>query len=278
MRPSIEPAETTESGAGVRAAEHGEPLLTLTRFHISILVAAILIVAALVTASGWVLYFTLVAFFVAMGLGIVVPQLRFFGPYVCRGDPAKRLVALTFDDGPDPRSTPALLKVLREHVVEAAFFVVGKKVEAEPELANDILRDRHLLENHSYRHSYATNFYLGARLTAEVIRAQRAIERHTGTAPRFFRPPLGLSNPFTFRVAKALGLKVIGWDIRSLDTRITDPARVVRRIERGLRPGAIILLHDGNIPSERLVATVELLLARLRQLGYEVARLDRMLN
>jgi len=250
----------------------------MTRFHISALVAAILIVAALVTAKWWLLYSTLAAFFVVMGLGVAIPQLRFFGPYICRGDSVKRQVALTFDDGPDPRSTPALLKILREHEVEAAFFAIGKNVEAEPKLANDILRGGHLLENHSYQHSNATNFYPAAKLTAELIRVQQAIEKHTGTTPHFFRPPIGLSNPNTFRVAEALRLKVIGWDIRSLDTRITDPDKVVRRIERGLRPGAIILLHDGNIPVERLVATVKLLLARLREHGYELVRLDRMLN
>jgi peptidoglycan/xylan/chitin deacetylase (PgdA/CDA1 family) len=73
-------------------------------------------------------------------------------------------------------------------------------------------------------------------------------------------------------------LKVVGWDIRGHDTRIIDPAKIGRRIERLLRPGAIILLHDGNIPAERLAATVDLLLARLRQRGYDVARLDRMLS
>lgn len=250
----------------------------MTRFHISASIAAILIVAAVATAKWWLLYSTLAGFLAAMGLGVAIPRLRFFGPYICRGDSGRRQVALTFDDGPDPRSTPALLEVLREHEVEAAFFAVGKKVEAEPKLANDILRDRHLLENHSYRHSSATAFYLGAKLTADVIRAQQVIETHTGTTPHFFRPPIGLSNPFIFRVAKTLGLKVIGWDIRGLDTRIADPAKVVRRIERGLRPGAIILLHDGDIPIERLLATVKLLLARLRERGYEVVRLDRMLN
>lgn len=250
----------------------------MTRFHISALIAAILIVAAVVTAMWWLLYSTLAGFLVVIGLGIAIPQLRFFGPYICRGNSVRRQVALTFDDGPDPCSTPALLKVLREQEVEAVFFAVGKKVEAEPKLANDILRGGHLLENHSYQHSNATNFYLGAKLTAELIRAQQVIKKHTGTTPHFFRPPFGLSNPFTFRVAEALRLKVIGWDIRSLDTRITDPAKIVRRIERGLRPGAIILLHDGDIPFERLVATVRLLLARLREHGYEVVRLDRMLN
>lgn len=250
----------------------------MTRFHISALVAAILIVAALVTAKWWLLYSTLAAFFVVMGLGVAIPQLRFFGPYICRGDSVKRQVALTFDDGPDPRSTPALLRVLREHEIEAAFFAIGRKVEAEPKLANDILRGGHLLENHSYQHSNVTNFYPAAKLTAELIRVQQVIEKHTGTTPHFFRPPIGLSNPNTFRVAEALELKVIGWDIRGLDTRITAPDKVVRRIERGLRPGAIILLHDGNIPVERLVATVKLLLARLREHGYEVVRLDRMLS
>src|SRR5215813_15162356 len=101
----------------------------MTRFHTSALFAAILIVAGLVTANWWLLYSTLVAFFAIMGLGVAIPQLRFFGPYICRGDSVKRQVALTFDDGPDPRSTPALLKVLREHEVKAAFFAIGKKVE-----------------------------------------------------------------------------------------------------------------------------------------------------
>jgi peptidoglycan/xylan/chitin deacetylase (PgdA/CDA1 family) len=76
----------------------------------------------------------------------------------------------------------------------------------------------------------------------------------------------------------ALRLKVIGWTIRSLDTKLTDPVRIVQGIERGLKPGAVILLHDGNIPAERLVVTVKLLLTKLREHGYEVVRLDRMLG
>jgi peptidoglycan/xylan/chitin deacetylase (PgdA/CDA1 family) len=88
---------------------------------------------------------------------------------------------------------------------------------------------------------------------------------------------MGLSNPFTFYVAKKLGLKVVGWTIRSLDTRITEPERVVQRVVARLAPGAIILLHDGNIPAERLVRTVKSLLAKLREQGYEVVRLDKLL-
>ena len=89
---------------------------------------------------------------------------------------------------------------------------------------------------------------------------------------------MGLSNPRVFRAAHALGLTVVGWTARGLDTRITEPPRIVRRIVRQLQPGAIILLHDGGIPADRLVATVKLLLDTLRQRGYEVVRLDRMLK
>jgi peptidoglycan-N-acetylglucosamine deacetylase len=79
-------------------------------------------------------------------------------------------------------------------------------------------------------------------------------------------------------VARSLGLTVVGWSARGLDTKLTEPERIAARITRRLGPGAIILLHDGNIPAERLVVTVKLLLAKLRERGYEVVRLDRMLK
>lgn len=251
---------------------------TVTRFHLTALLAAALSAVALACGFWPLLTASLMTLFIAIGLGVAIPQLSFFGPFICRGNPARRQVALTFDDGPDPRSTPALLEVLREQEVEAAFFVIGKKVVAEPHLANQILRGGHLLENHTYEHSYATNFYSTGKLAAELTRTQQAIEKATGITPRFFRPPVGLSNPNIFHAANALRLKVIGWNIRSLDTRLTDPQQIVRRIERRLRPGAIILLHDGNIPAERLVVTVKLLLTKLREHDYEVVRLDRMLG
>ncbi len=250
----------------------------MTRFQIAAIITALLVALALALENWWLASSAVAAFLILMGFGVALPQWRWFGPFVCRGNPSRRQVALTFDDGPDAEATPALLDALREHGVEAAFFVVGRNVELTPNVANRILREGHLLENHSYAHSNATNFYPAARLAKDLSRAQATIERHTGTTPRFFRPPIGLSNPNTFRVAQALRLRVIGWTIRSLDTRNRDPEKIVQRIERRLRPGAIILLHDGNLPAGRVVATVKLLLARLREHGYEVVRLDRMLQ
>jgi len=249
----------------------------MTRFHFTAMLAALLAAGALATGNWMLLHATAAALVITIGFGVAFPRLSFFGPFICRGPAQKRQVALTFDDGPDAGSTPALLDLLRAHEIEAAFFAIGRKVEAEPQLTNRILREGHLLENHSYAHSYATNFYPTGKLIADLSRAQQTIAKHTGTTPSYFRPPVGLSNPNVFHAAQALRLKVIGWTIRSLDTRDTDPARIVRRIERGLKPGAIILLHDGNIPAERLVVTAKLLLTKLREHGYEVVRLDRML-
>ena len=174
--------------------------------------------------------------------------------------------------------SPQLLDLLREQKISATFFCIGKHVKKNPELAARIVREGHLLENHSYAHSHFINFYSPKRLRAELTRAQAAIEKAGGIAPKFYRPPVGLSNPGTFRVAHALGLQVIGWNVRSLDTVIAEPEKIVARIRRGLKPGAIILLHDGNIPAEKLLTTVKSLLDTLRGLGYEVVRLDELLK
>ncbi len=250
----------------------------VTRFHFTALFAMLLAAIALACGFWPLLTASIATLFLAIGLGVAIPQLSFFGPFICAGDSSRKQVALTFDDGPDARATPTLLDLLRENEIEAAFFVIGKKVDADPALANRILREGHLLENHTYEHSYATNFYSTAKLTTELTRTQQVIEKHSGTTPKYFRPPVGLSNPNTFHAAAALRLKVVGWNIRGLDTKLTDPVRIVQRIERGLKPGAIILLHDGNIPAERLVVTVKLLLTKLREHGYDVVRLDRMLG
>jgi len=214
-----------------------------------------------------------------IGLGVTFPQLRLFGPFVCRGPNTKKWVSITFDDGPDARSTPGLLDVLTERGVKAAFFCVGQRVEANPELAARIVREGHLLENHSYSHSNATNFFTVAQLKAELSSTQTIIQQATGVAPRWFRPPMGLSNPRVFAAARSLGLGMVGWSARGLDTKKTSqPEKVVARIARQLRPGSIILLHAGNIPTDRLITTVKTLLDTLQNLGYEVVRLDRMLS
>ncbi len=250
----------------------------MSRFDFLAIGVLAVVAAGIFAHHSWLIIAVGFAFFLLMGLGVAIPRLRLFGNFICSGNRSKKQVALTFDDGPDPRSTPQLLELLREEKISAAFFCIGKHVEKNPELAARIVREGHLLENHSYAHSNFINFYSPKRLRAELTQAQAVMEKAAGCAPKFYRPPVGLSNPGTFRVTHALGLQVIGWNIRSLDTVIAEPEKIVARIRRRLKPGAIILLHDGNIPAEKLLATVKSLLDTLRGLGYQVVRLDELLK
>ena len=111
--------------------------------------AALLGLLALAYGSLVMYCLVVLAFLTVVGLGATIPQLSLFGPFVCRGKATRKCVALTFDDGPDARSTPALLELLRTGGVEAAFFCVGHRVAAHPELAARIVDGGHLLENHT---------------------------------------------------------------------------------------------------------------------------------
>jgi peptidoglycan/xylan/chitin deacetylase (PgdA/CDA1 family) len=250
----------------------------MSRYRIGAIIALALGAMAYAFGQPNLCWLVFAGFVVLTGLGVALPQFRFFGPFVCRGNSTRRQVALTFDDGPDRHSTPALLELLQAEGISATFFCIGKRVAAERELTGRIAREGHLLGNHTYHHCNLTNCFGPKRLREELQLTQAAIAAATGTAPLYFRPPMGLSNPFTFYVARKLGLQVLGWTIRSLDTRITQPERIVQRIAERLTPGAIILLHDGNIPVDRLLPTIKLLLAKLREQNYTVVRLDKLME
>ena len=163
-------------------------------------------------------------------------------------------------------------------VVSATFFCTGQRVDEHPALVRRIVNEGHLLGNHSFAHSHWTNFFTVRRLREDVGRAQEAIARVAGCRPTLFRPPVGLTNPRVFRVVKELRLQVVGWTVRGLDTRHGKPEAIVERIVRRLRPGAILVLHDGGMPCSIVLPTVDLLLAELQRRGYRAERLDRLME
>jgi peptidoglycan-N-acetylglucosamine deacetylase len=155
-------------------------------------------------------------------------------------------VAVTIDDGPDPEVTPAVLALLERHEARATFFCVGERVLRYPELAQEIARRGHAIENHTQRHRHDFSL-LGPRgMEAEIVRAQESIARITGDTPRFFRAPAGLRNPFLEPVLCRLHLRLTSWTRRGFDTVNRSPDDVYRRLSSTLRGGDILLLHDGN--------------------------------
>lgn len=159
---------------------------------------------------------------------------------------ARGAMAITIDDGPHPDITPRVLELLDEHRAQASFFCVGEKVQRYAELAREILRRGHTIENHSQRHRH--NFsLLGPRgLREEIGRAQKSIAAVTGTAPVFFRAPAGLRNPFLDPVLTQLELQLASWTRRGFDTVSRDADIVLRKLTQHLGEGDILLLHDGN--------------------------------
>jgi peptidoglycan/xylan/chitin deacetylase (PgdA/CDA1 family) len=199
-----------------------------------------------------------------------------FGQSLCRVRTAEKAVALTFDDGPDPETTPALLALLAKRGVRATFFCVGSRVARFPALALRLVSEGHQVENHSFDHRRLTNLLSTARLRADLARAQRAIGAVTGQAPRLFRPPMCLTNPRVFRVAAELGLQITACSARGWDRRPDPPESIAWRLLRRLEPGAVFLLHDGGVPARRLLPAVDLLLDGLQASGYRCLRLDEL--
>lgn len=159
---------------------------------------------------------------------------------------ARGEVALTIDDGPDPAVTPRILDLLDRHGARATFFCIGDRAAAHPDLVRAIAIRGHRVENHSQGHPLRFST-LGPRgLAREVGAAQATLAALAGSAPRFFRAPAGLRNPFLEPVLARCGLELATWTRRGFDTRCGDAATVLARLTRNLASGDILLLHDGN--------------------------------
>jgi peptidoglycan/xylan/chitin deacetylase (PgdA/CDA1 family) len=192
-------------------------------------------------------------------------------------------VALTFDDGPDPEVTPGVLDALKQHGARATFFTIGRALEAHPEIARRAIAEGHELGNHSWRHSGWQNFALPSQQLAEIERGERAIAAITGNgATPLYRAPHGVKSPPFVAAAHAKRLRVIAWSLHSRDTYAADPAAVAARVLRKIRPGDIVLLHDGHdTPGRHRAAcagAVPRILAGLRERGLANVTVSELLS
>lgn len=244
---------------------------------LSAAVAGGLVVALGVEPRGLWLVGIALSHVAVLAIGVVSLRSGILCRAVWRAPRSVAAVALTYDDGPDPRSTPALLDLLRERGVAATFFCVGARLRAAPELAMRCHAEGHLLANHSDGHAPWTNLLFTGRMTREVAACQTELQRLTGERPRFYRPPFGLANHALAAVARTLELTVVGWQARGRDLRGSDPDRVARRVLRRIRPGGIVLLHDGGREPGLVVAATARILDGLAARGLRAVRLDRLL-
>jgi peptidoglycan-N-acetylglucosamine deacetylase len=183
-------------------------------------------------------------------------------------------VALTFDDGPDPDATPAVLDALGADGARAVFFLVGEQVEAHPELARQVADEGHVVALHCFRHVEHDELGDGAR--ADLERGAAAVAAATGVEPRLYRPPYGRFSERSYAAAGELGLTRVYWSAWGSDWEPIPPDRIAETAIRDLDPGAILLLHDSARYATRPSAapTAEALpaiLAAMRERGLAAA-------
>ncbi len=177
--------------------------------------------------------------------GMYAPNSRLFGRAIGRGPTDRKHVYLTFDDGPNAEATPLILEILAREGVPAAFFMVGRHVRLYPELARAAVAAGHEIGNHTDSH-VKLHVKAPAQIRRELTAAHSAIYSATGRPPRTFRAPHGFRNPFVVPAAERLGYRVFGWSFGVWDTARPGPEEIRRRMRVKLRPGSILLLHDGD--------------------------------
>ncbi len=215
----------------------------------------------------WIVALVILAISI-ISYGSATLQSNFFTPTFSKLKEPNELI-LTFDDGPNP-NTLAILEVLKKHQAPATFFCIGKQAQQHPDILNKIISEGHIVGNHTQNHSNKWGWMRSEEVRFEVGEATKNLESLSGKPIHFFRPPFGVTNPRIGKVLRTLPLKIIGWDLRSLDTAIKNPEKLWRRIKPKLKNSSIILFHDTQ---EHTVEVLEKTLEYCQSHGIKIVSL-----
>lgn len=186
----------------------------------------------------------------------------------------EKIISLTFDDGPSSEYSLRILEILKEHQVPAAFFVIGENVEENKALLQQIADSGSIIGNHTFYHSNWFDLQSAKNMCDEMQQTHDLVHQLTGKQMNWFRPPYGVTNPNVKKAIERMEYMSIGWNIRSFDTVIRDPAKLLHRLKRLIKPGAIILLHDTQeITTEVLPDFLQF----VKEQQYKVIPLDKLL-
>lgn len=199
---------------------------------------------------------------------------------VTRGPASAPFVALTFDDGLNGETTREAAALLEAAGMRGTFFIVGQTLQEQASLGHELLARGHVLGNHSFDHARARP---DDREYDELRRAEDEFARVLGVCPRYFRPPYGTETPHTKAAVRAAGMRTILWDVEVADWSETDAGRLASDVLDEVRPGSVVLLHDGDEgrpggDRSVLLAALPAILEGLRARGLESVGVDRLLG
>ncbi|MFF5389706.1 polysaccharide deacetylase family protein [Streptomyces sp. NPDC013012] len=182
---------------------------------------------------------------------------------------AGRSMVLTFDDGPDPRHTPAILDTLRRHDCRAMFFVCGEMAVENQDLLRRMAAEGHVVGNHSWSHPLIPELR-PSLIRDELGSTSEVVERALGTAPLWYRAPYGAWNRHSFEIGAELGMEPLAWTVDTLDWKEPGTDSIVRRVLDGAAPGVVVLNHDAGGDRSQSVAALRRYLPELLDAGYRI--------
>ncbi len=180
-----------------------------------------------------------------------------------------RTMLLTFDDGPHPEYTPAILDTLAKYEVHATFFVCGEMADYNRDLLARMYDEGHVVGNHTWSHPQLTTL-TRRRIRSEMERTSEVVEKAYGEAPRWFRAPYGAWNRTTFQLGAELGMEPLAWTVDTLDWTTPGTGTIVDRVEEGAAPGVVVLSHDAGGNRSQSVRALRRYLPRLLDSGYHL--------
>ncbi|MBO1053814.1 polysaccharide deacetylase family protein [Dolichospermum sp. UHCC 0352] len=190
--------------------------------------------------------------------------------------PEKKVIALTFDDGPWPSSTAKVLDILKKNNIKGTFFVVGQNVKNYPDLTKRVVTDGHIIANHTWHHWY---HHMNAQTAAyEVANTTDIIYKTTGIKTSLFRPPGGNMRNGVAAYAKSNKYAVIMWSSDSMDYSRPGVPRLINNIFREAKPGGIVLMHDGGGDRSHTVKALPEIISKFRKQGYEFVTVPELLE
>ena len=196
--------------------------------------------------------------------------------YVFNGSYDRAEVALTFDDGPDPYFTPAILEKLAQYGIKATFFLLGENAEKYPEMARQIVTEGHVVANHTYSHPKSSGISLEA-FKHEIGSSDELLNILAGYRPRFFRPPYGDINEEQLAWLTSQGFVTVQWSVDTDDWRGLSGEEIATKVQGGVYPGSIVLQHNAEgVPLQGTIEALDLFIPQLQAKGVKFVTLPEM--